>query len=370
MKPTTSRREFLARSATYSLGAIFIPKFLRAKKEWPLLGQGDFTYRVMPDWGLLNPSMTRVKDCHEMVQDKKGRLILFTNETANNILIFDKSGKLLHSWGKEYPGAHGLTLSEEGDEEFLYLTDHDRHQVIKTTLEGRVLMTLDHPEETGFYPTRGWYKPTETAIGPNGDIYVADGYGVDYIHQYDAKGNLIRSFGGPTHAWLVHRAKSHPGKFPAPTKKIAKDRSRVHNAHGVTLDTRDPNNPSLLVTSRIENKLKRFSLEGEFISDIPIPGAFVNRAVVKGKHIYASVLRSDRPSRDGTGFVTILDENNQVVSNPGGTAPVYQGKKLQQIEQQHPVFVHPHDVCVDDDENLYVPQWNSGKTFPIKLIRV
>jgi hypothetical protein len=34
------------------------------------------------------------------------------------------------------------------------------------------------------------------------------------------------------------------------------------------------------------------------------------------------------------------------------------------------VFHHPHDVCVDDDENLYVAQWNSGKTYPIKLYRV
>ena len=29
-----------------------------------------------------------------------------------------------------------------------------------------------------------------------------------------------------------------------------------------------------------------------------------------------------------------------------------------------------HDVCVDDDKNLYICQWNAEKTYPIKLHRV
>ena len=31
------------------------------------------------------------------------------------------------------------------------------------------------------------------------------------------------------------------------------------------------------------------------------------------------------------------------------------------------VFHYPHDVCVDDEENLYIAQWNSGKVYPYKL---
>lgn len=32
-----------------------------------------------------------------MVMDKKGRLIMITDETKNNIIIYDKSGKLITS---------------------------------------------------------------------------------------------------------------------------------------------------------------------------------------------------------------------------------------------------------------------------------
>ena len=39
-----------------------------------------------------------------MVMDSQGRLIMITDETKNNIIIYDKSGKLLDSWGDQYPG--------------------------------------------------------------------------------------------------------------------------------------------------------------------------------------------------------------------------------------------------------------------------
>jgi peptidylamidoglycolate lyase len=43
---------------------------------------------------------------------------------------------------------------------------------------------------------------------------------------------------------------------------------------------------------------------------------------------------------------------------------------LQSMKQTDKIFVHPHDVCVDSDENLYVAQWASGKVYPYKLKRV
>ena len=67
---------------------------------------------------------------------------------------------------------------------------------------------------------------------------------------------------------------------------------------------------------------------------------------------------------------SILNKKNQLISAPGGSMPVYENGKLKRMHQAVKVFQHPHDVCVDEDENLYVAQWNAGKTYPIKLIRV
>jgi peptidylamidoglycolate lyase len=97
----------------------------------------------------------------------------------------------------------GLTLWKEGGEDFLFITDHDRHEVYKTTIDGKPVMTLKYPKETGAYASADEYKPTETAVGPNGDIYVADGYGKSFIIQYNSKGEYIRHFGGKGEAMKI-----------------------------------------------------------------------------------------------------------------------------------------------------------------------
>ncbi len=351
-----SRRRFIRNSAAASAAAFLVPGFsfnilsARPQLSDEILGHGDFKYRVEKGWGDLDPAKTPVKNCHEMMQDAQGRLIMITDETKNNILIYDKSGKLLDSWGTDFPGGHGLTLWNANGEEFLFLCDPGAERVVKTTLAGKVLMTLKTPHELGEYGEKDTYRPTETAIGPNGDIYVADGYGSQYVLQYSAKGEFIRKFGGR-------------GDGDA----------QFETVHGVCIDSRNGANPTLLCTSRVHNSFKRFTLDGQYLSTIFLPGAFVCRPVQDGENIYAGVCWSRLKYLNQTnrsGFVTILDKSDKVVSNPGGTAPKYKKGELQLMVQATPTFMHCHDVCVDDDKNLYICQWNAEKTYPIKLHRV
>lgn len=336
------RRNFIKNTAFGVAGALTIPAMM-AKNE-TILGHNQKRYRINTRWSQADVARNPVNDCHEMVQDQKGRILLLTNETKNNVLIYDKNGKLLDAWGTEYPGAHGLTLFNENGTDVLFICDNNRHQVIKTTIDGKVLMVLDYPKETGMYDNPEAYVPTETAIAPNGDIYVADGYGKDYIIQYDAQGRYLRHFGGrgDTAAHLL-------------------------NAHGICLDLRDQTKPSLVVTSREQNAFKRYDLEGNYLETIALPGAWVCRPVIRGDYLYAAVLQSNSRLWMQSGFVTILDKNNKVVSNLAGSEPTYTGAVPDEMYQTIKAFQYPHDVCVDDEENLYVAQWNSGKTYPFKL---
>jgi peptidylamidoglycolate lyase len=336
------RKDFLLNTSLGLIGVLYVPEFL--VKEDVVLGHNNKRYRINTRWSRADVSRNPVNDCHEMIQDSKGRILLLTNETKNNVLIYDKNGKLLSTWGSDYPGAHGFTLFNENGEDVLFICDTERHQVIKTTIDGRVLMTLYYPKETGEYTKPEEYVPTETAIAPNGDIYVADGYGKDFIIQYDAKGKYIRHFGGR-----------------------GTEEKHLLNAHGVCMDYRDKNNPCLIVCSRQQNAFKRFAPDGTYLSTIALPGAWVCRPVIKGEYLYTAVLQSNSRQWRQSGFVTILDKNNKVVSNLAGSEPSYTGNTPDEMYQTIKAFQYPHDVCIDDEENLYVAQWNSGKIYPYKL---
>lgn len=354
--PDYSRRQFIRQGVTaasaVALAAPFSFHILKAKPPLgeQVLGHGGFQYRVVLGWGELNPGQFPVKNCHEMVMDRKKRLIMITDEVKNNILIYDKSGKLLDSWGHEFPGGHGLSLWDANGEEFLFICDPELGKVFKTNLSGDIFMTLEHPAAVGAYASDWPFKPTETAIGPEGDIYVADGYGSNWVLQYTAKGEFIRKFGGRGNA-----------------------DDQFLTVHGVAVDRRQPGVPTLLCTSRTHNAFKRFTLDGQYLETLFLPGAYVCRPVLHGDYLYAGVCWSRLRylnQTDNSGFVTIIDKNGKVVSNPGGTKPTYRKGELQLMVQEQPVFKHCHDVCLDDEDNLYVCQWNAGQTYPLKLQRV
>mgnify|MGYP000847579838 CR=1 FL=1 len=332
------RRSFLQKTTLAGAG------ILLGFRPEPVIGHGDFRYRINTRWCKADPGAYPVKNCHEMVFDRQGRVYMTTDDIRNNILVFNKDGEVLNAWGHEFPGAHGLTLHDEGGEEVLYITDYERHQVVKTSLKGEILLTIEWPADSGKYKDRTEFRPTETAIGPDGDIFIADGYGKDHILRYSPDGKLKNVFGGA---------------------------DVLRNAHGIALDTRDDKSPALLVSSRAENALKRFSLEGTLLETIPMPGAYICRPVVQGDHVFFAVLISELPWDSGTGFVCILNKDNRVVSAPGGSTPQYDPNHyLDPLYQTIKVFRHPHDVLPDADGNLFVAQWNSGNVYPAFLERV
>lgn len=340
-----NRKTFI-QQASIATGSFLIMHDLFAKSKDKVYGHNNMRYTLNTSWSKADAEKFPVNDCHEMVQDKNGRLILLTNETKNNILFYDTKGKLLKTWGHNFPGAHGLTLHNENGTEFLYITDTAKHQVYKTTTYGKVLLTIDAPmDANGIYKKAEEFVPTETAIDENGDIFIADGYGAQYILQYDSKGKLKNYFGGRGDGDM-----------------------HLDNAHGICFDRR--NGESLLITDRTRNCFKRFSKDGQLQEVIKLPGACVCRPVIHGENLYAAVLRSPSLNEEGSGFVTILNKENKVVSNIGGSEPLYNDGALQPMLQAEKIFVHPHDVCVDKDENIYVAQWASGKVYPYKLNRV
>lgn len=329
-----------------------------------IVGHGAHRYKVVKDWvpagqGRHHP----ILNCHEMVQVKDGRLFMIGDHWDNQMLVFKPDGTILDSWGSGWPGGHGLTLSNENGAEFLFVTDsglwksgsggyRQTGRVTKIDLSGKEIFSISHPMSVGAYEPDMVFNPTETAIAPNGDIYVVDGYGSNYVLRYDARGRFIARFGG---------------------KDGVPETERLNNAHGIAIDLRQGiEKATVLVTSRADLCFRRFTLDGKYLETLPVPGCKVCRPVISGQELYAGVCWSNDPVAsklpgNPSGFTVILDAAGKVISAPGGTEPVYEEGKLKPLTRGEPVFDHGHDVCVLENGDLIVCQWNALQTYPIKL---
>jgi peptidylamidoglycolate lyase len=105
------RRDFIYQALLSGSAVIGVGGLCSADDRMPTLGQGEFKYRPVAGWGVLD-AKTPVKNCSAMVTDSQGRIFLLTDHTSNNVIIYDAVGRLVGKWGNRFTGAHGLQHRE------------------------------------------------------------------------------------------------------------------------------------------------------------------------------------------------------------------------------------------------------------------
>jgi hypothetical protein len=283
-------------------------------------------YKWVENWAKL-PSGKQFGYTHAVAEDRQGRIIVH-NMSEDAVAFFDPDGNFLHSWGADLAGgAHGMQLREEDGVEYLYLAPTRLHKILKTTLEGDVVWELEYPKEPGVYESAEQYVPTNIAIASNGDFYVADGYGLSYIHQYTKDAEYVRTWGGKG---------SEPGKMNCP--------------HGIWIDDRD-GDPKVLVADRANVRLQYFTLDGEHVS-------FVTEGLLYPCHFDQ---RGDQLLiPDLHGRVTILDKNNEVVTQIGENPGVQKTEGYPNLPHEQRIpgkCISPHGAIWDRAGNIFVAEW-------------
>ena len=203
-------------------------------------------YRVLPEWERL-PSGYRHGDVVGVAVDSRDRVFVLTRREARCI-VYEPDGMFVRSFGEDLftERIHALTIDSD---DFVYTVDDGDHTVRKFSPDGELLMTLGTPgvpSDTGYDGmvtssiTRlgaPFNRPTKAALGPNGDIFVSDGYGNARIHRFSSAGELIESWG---------ELGSGPGQLNVP--------------HGVWVaDDR------VFVADRENDRVQVFSLAGELL---------------------------------------------------------------------------------------------------------
>jgi sugar lactone lactonase YvrE len=284
-------------------------------------GAGKYTYELVDGWAKL-PEGWSFFDVGGISIDDQDKLYVL-NRSDRPIMIFDREGNLLNSWGEGFFNrAHGSCIGPDGS---LWCTDDRNHIVAKFTPEGKLLMMLGtkgQASDTGYFRTFDYWeslariergappfnRPTGVTVTPSGEIYIADGYGNARIHKFTADGKLLFSWGEPGGA---------PGQFRLP--------------HNIWLDKKE----RIWIPDRENSRIQIFNLQGEFITEwtdvIRPTDVFIDDEEI----VYVSELCLR---------VSIFTIDGKLLAHWGN-----EGK-----DKETALFHAPHAIAVDSRGDIYV----------------
>jgi DNA-binding beta-propeller fold protein YncE len=250
--------------------------------------------------------------------------VLVLHRGAHPILEFRSDGTLVRSWGdgvfsegkvaaipesywtadkSHYSavygpagcascGAHSVRIDPQGN---LWLVDAPGHVIYKMTADGKELMRLGTKGASGGGADH-FNLPTDVGFGPNGEIYVTDGYGSARVVKYTREGKYLLEWG---------RRGKGPGEFGLPHNLVVDRQGRVY------------------VTDRDNQRIEVFDANGKFVTQWTGTGGVSGLAITRDQRIWTG------------GTLRDLDGNviGSLPGNPGG-----------------------HGVAVSDSGEVYLAQ--------------
>jgi DNA-binding beta-propeller fold protein YncE len=285
----------------------------------------ELKYTIVPDFFKSEPAREDFGPCHGGVVIDKAGLIYVTTDTPRGVDVFSADGKFLRSIGPTK--IHGLELREENGVEYFYAARPDEHEVVKLNLDGTQVWALHYPTEAGIYKDAKGFKPCAVTVAPDGSLFVADGYGANYVLRFDSERKFVKAFGGP-----------------------GKEEGKFNTCHGIALDTRQ-GKPLLLVCNRNNNRVEHWDLDGKFVGviqkDLRMPAA----VHIRGDLALIPELQ---------GRVTVLNKDGSIGAQLGDNPNEKQRANfgLPKDAWADGVCNSPHGGSIDRDGNLIITEWS------------
>jgi hypothetical protein len=285
----------------------------------------ELKYALTPNFFEQNPDKQTLGPCHGgAVIDKAGDIYVST-DTPRGIVVFTSAGKFLKAAGPTR--LHSMQIREENGAEYIYAARPTDHEVVKLRLDGEREWTIEFPKNTEIYKDADGFKPCAVTVGPDGSIFIADGYGANYVLKFDKDRKFVKAFGGPG---------EQEGKFKT--------------CHGIALDTRQ-GAPLLFVCNRNNNRVEYWDLDGHFVKvirkDLRMPAA----VHIRGDYALIPELQ---------GRVTLLDKEGNIVAQLGDNPEESQRANfaLPPEKWKDGICNSPHGGSIDIDGNLIVTEWS------------
>src|SRR5688572_24886008 len=289
-------------------------------------------YKTARDWGQLPPGVKwAAVTAVEPAPDGSIYVIhrCFANSCAGRleapILKYDRSGKLLQSWGEGmFIFPHGATVDRDGN---LWVTDargegSKGHQVFKFSPDGKVLMTLGKAGVSGSGPDL-FDQPTDVVVTPGGDVFVTDSHRNgrnNRVVRFDRTGKYVREWG---------RKGSGRGELSEP--------------HTIAIDSRG----RLFVGDRENNRIQIFDQNGSWLAEWRQFGRPSGIAITADDTIYVA----DSESGPDTGARELpgIRKGIRIGSARDGSVTAF----IEDMESTRAEHSGAEGVGVDADGNVY-----------------
>jgi hypothetical protein len=227
------------------------------------------SYREVPNWAKLPEGRIWGHvfgvgiDSHNnvWVLDRCGAASCLNSNVAP-IQEFDSSGNFIKSFGEGlFVFPHSLYVDRDDN---LWVTDcgvkNGRgNQVFKLDSNGKVLMTLGKKGVLGGSP-ENFFGPTDVAVAPNGDIFVADGHAALALGGGEFYG-FAKGTDKGSRMRVLRFAKD--GKFLTAWGKEGTGPGEFNVPHGIALDS----SGRVFVADRGNNRIQIFDQAGKYLGE-------------------------------------------------------------------------------------------------------
>ena len=285
-------------------------------------------YEAVADWVKLPEGREKIGNMHgDVAVSSTGEVYVSVMDAKAGLQVYGNDGK----WIRNVKGApsdlHGFVIRKQEDGEFIYGPRLGGQEILKLTLDGKVVLRIPASTIPDKFKNRGRVRLTGMDVAPNGDLYVTDGYSSDYVHRFDKTGKYLASFGG----------RGEPYKF--------------RTLHKIIVDTRfSP--PRLLGTDRANMRVIHMSLDGKFLGEVAKGLLLPACAAIHGDLAAIGEIK---------GRVTLLDKEGKVFKQLGyndhkdevGT------NRTPRIKWRTGIMTAPHGVAFNARGDLFVAEYST-----------
>jgi DNA-binding beta-propeller fold protein YncE len=282
-----------------------------AQQGWYPPEGGLLKYRVNLFFGQEPPTMPEgfvMGRVSSITTDSDGNVYVFQRgKRADPLIVFDKNGKYLRSWGKGmFVNPHNVRFDPE---ENLWITDNQGHQVFKCTKDGKVLMTLGVKGQRGADETH-FGGPSDVAFAKNGDFYISDGYQNSRIVRFSMEGKYLASWG---------RRGTGPGEFNV--------------VHALAIDSTG----KIYASDMLNDRIQIFDSDGKFLQQWTHLGAVPGLYMAANDELWVLAIRTHEENDASAGLAGKIMKIDSATGNILGS-----------------ITSPGHSIHMDKDHNIWI----------------